>query len=61
VELHLYFPIHTFMMWTAVTLYFQDPSVIGRMILNWVLEKSNERLLTGYVWLRNGSNTGVLL
>jgi hypothetical protein len=49
------------MKWPAVTLYFQDPSIIRGIILNWVFEKFNERLLTGYVWLRIGGNTGVLL
>jgi hypothetical protein len=36
--------------------YFED----GRMILKWLLRKSVRRALTGLIWLRIGTGSGLL-
>jgi hypothetical protein len=37
-----------------------DLDVDGKIILKLILKKYNERVLTGFIWLRIGTNGGVL-
>jgi hypothetical protein len=32
----------------------------GRMILRWILEKQDEVIWTGFIWLRMGTSGGLL-
>jgi hypothetical protein len=40
--------------------HFEDPGVDGRIILRWIIRKSNRGAWTGLIWLRIGTGGGHL-
>jgi hypothetical protein len=35
--------------------HLEDPGVVGRIIVNWILRKWDVGALTGFIWLRIGT------
>jgi hypothetical protein len=40
--------------------YYEDLEVGGRIILSWIVEKFNEMVWTGFIWLRIRTSDGLL-
>jgi hypothetical protein len=40
--------------------HYEDPDIVGRVILRWILEKCDRVVWTGYIWLRIGTSGGLL-
>jgi len=38
----------------------EDIGVDGRTILEWILEKQDWKVWTGFMWLRTGTSDGIL-
>jgi hypothetical protein len=40
--------------------HFEDVGIDGRIILDWILEKLDGKVRTGFIWLRIGISRGLI-
>jgi hypothetical protein len=42
------------------TIFWLDAEDIGKIILEWILERQGGKLWIGFIWLKIGTNSGLL-
>jgi hypothetical protein len=54
--------MHTWFWWGSQkqTETTRNPYTVGKIILKWILAKEDVVVWTGFVWLRIGTNSGLL-